>query len=313
MLETSRLRLYSLPAKKCAACSATEGRREETEGKRKRVLYTYIHLYVRTCGVYIAIVPCFHSFAERSKELCRRGIKSLNDATMKEGSIGTRNCTVNTEKNIVTERRSNGGWREGCRQGWKELKRKGKDSENGKGKKGESRRSSIAGRKPSREGPIKVSASRRILEIRSPIGRRDLIINSSTLVGEKPTVALKSWAAFSGSRPEIIIASYTIKPWTSPETEASVAGREPRKHGRGLHRCQACPSSNSQVRVRRITLNYYEPSKREPRCVYRVSRIGGPVESRRNDVKPAEGARRGLKSRYSRQGMQIIGTKPFVE
>lgn len=169
MLETSRLRLYSLPAKKCAACSATEGRREETEGKRKRVLYTYIHLYVRTCGVYIAIVPCFHSFAERSKELCRRGIKSLNDATMKEGSIGTRNCTVNTEKNIVTERRSNGGWREGCRQGWKELKRKGKDSENGKGKKGESRRSSIAGRKPSREGPIKVSASRRILEIRSPI------------------------------------------------------------------------------------------------------------------------------------------------
>lgn len=35
------------------------------------------------------------------------------------------------------------------------------------------------GRKPSRERPIKVSASRRILEIRSSIGRHDLLINSS--------------------------------------------------------------------------------------------------------------------------------------
>lgn len=54
--------------------------------------------------IYIVNVPCFHSFAERSKELCRCGIKSLNNATMKEGSIGTRNCTVNTEKNVVARR-----------------------------------------------------------------------------------------------------------------------------------------------------------------------------------------------------------------
>lgn len=47
--------------------------------------------------------------------------------------------------------------------------------------------------------------------------------------------------------------------------------------------------------------------------MYRVSRIGGPVESRRNHVKPWGRERRGLKSRYSRQRMQIIGTKPFVE
>lgn len=86
------------------------------------IIRIYIRIYVQ---VYIAIVPCFHSFAERSKELCRRGIKSLNDASMKEGSIGTRNCTVNTEKNVVTGRR--GPRRE------KKLKRKGKDSENGKG------------------------------------------------------------------------------------------------------------------------------------------------------------------------------------
>lgn len=56
------------------------------------------------CYIYITNVLCFHSFAERSKELCRRGIKSLNNATMKEGSIGTRNCTVNTEKNVVARR-----------------------------------------------------------------------------------------------------------------------------------------------------------------------------------------------------------------
>lgn len=121
------------------------------------IIRIYIRIYVQ---VYIAIVPCFHSFAERSKELCRRGIKSLNDASMKEGSIGTRNCTVNTEKNVVTGRR--GPRRE------KKLKRKGKDSENGKGgkKKEEEEKKkrrvaeeeSIADRKPSRERPIKVSA-----------------------------------------------------------------------------------------------------------------------------------------------------------
>lgn len=121
------------------------------------IIRIYIRIYVQ---VYIAIVPCFHSFAERSKELCRHGIKSLNDASMKEGSIGTRNCTVNTEKNVVTGRR--GPRRE------KKLKRKGKDSENGKGgeKKEEEEKKkrrvaeeeSIADRKPSRERPIKVSA-----------------------------------------------------------------------------------------------------------------------------------------------------------
>jgi len=72
----------------------------------------------RAC-VCIANVPCFHSFAERSKELCRHGIKSLNNATMKEGSIGTRNCTVNTEKNVVA-RRTAADAREA-----KELRKKG--------------------------------------------------------------------------------------------------------------------------------------------------------------------------------------------
>lgn len=67
-------------------------------------MYICIYIYI-----YIANVPCFHSFAERSKELCRRGIKSLNNATMKEGSIGTRNCTVNTEKNVVARRRADEG------------------------------------------------------------------------------------------------------------------------------------------------------------------------------------------------------------
>lgn len=110
-----------------------ERTREKASGRaRERVVYTYIYICIYM-QVYIAIVPCFHSFAERSKELCRRGIKSLNDASMKEGSIGTRNCTVNTEKNVVTGRRRTRGRREQERQ--KELKRKGKDSENGKAKK----------------------------------------------------------------------------------------------------------------------------------------------------------------------------------
>jgi len=61
-------------------------------------------MYSSIYYIYIANVLCFHSFTERSKELCRRGIKSLNNATMKEGSIGTRNCTVNTEKNVVARR-----------------------------------------------------------------------------------------------------------------------------------------------------------------------------------------------------------------
>lgn len=85
----------------------------------------------------------------------------MNDASMKEGSIGTRNCTVNTEKNVVTGRR--GPRRE------KKLKRKGKDSENGKGGGGEeeeeekkkrrvAEEEGIADREPSRERPIKVSA-----------------------------------------------------------------------------------------------------------------------------------------------------------
>lgn len=80
----------------------------------------YIRLHVHA-EVYIAIVLCFHSFAERSKELCRRGIKSLNDATMKEGSIGTRNCTVNTEKNVVTGR---GGGRGGTGEGVKKERKR---------------------------------------------------------------------------------------------------------------------------------------------------------------------------------------------
>lgn len=87
-------------------------RREEREGDGATEINSPMYVYTSVCTymrVYIAIVPCFHSFAERSKELCRRGIKSLNDATMKEGSIGTRNCTVNTEKNVVTGRRRSWG------------------------------------------------------------------------------------------------------------------------------------------------------------------------------------------------------------
>lgn len=71
-----------------------------------QVIYVYTRMYI------LSTVPCFHSFAERSKELCRRGIKSLNNATMKEGSIGTRNCTVNTEKNVVVERMADEGMKE---------------------------------------------------------------------------------------------------------------------------------------------------------------------------------------------------------
>lgn len=114
------------------------------------IIRIYIRIYVQ---VYIAIVPCFHSFAERSKELCRRGIKSLNDASMKEGSIGTRNCTVNTEKNVVTGRR--GPRRE------KKLKRKGKDSENGKG--GEKKKK----KKRKKEGWRR----RRVLRIENLLGK----------------------------------------------------------------------------------------------------------------------------------------------
>jgi len=81
----------------------------------------------------IADVPCFHSFAERSKELCRHGIKSLNNATMKEGSIGTRNCTVNTEKNVVA-RRTAADAREA-----KELRKSGGSGRHCKEKKGRNR------------------------------------------------------------------------------------------------------------------------------------------------------------------------------
>lgn len=99
-----------------ADCMYIRDRSRNAERQRGGEFYirTYRCIYVQ---VYIAIVPCFHSFAERSKELCRRGIKSLNDATMKEGSIGTRNCTVNTEKNVVTgrSRGRRAGWRTGAR------------------------------------------------------------------------------------------------------------------------------------------------------------------------------------------------------